>query len=388
MANSRHIPIPVRCSLWGRAAGRCEFAGCNKPLSLHPETKEDVNLAEAAHIIGFSKDGPRGEGELSEELAKDISNLMLLCGDCHKTIDTNKARYPVDTLRPMKRAHESRIDIVSGIDAEKQSHVLLYGANVGEHSSPLSFDNAARAMMPDWYPAEKTPIALGLGDSSFRDKTGEFWSIESAQLRNMVEQRIRPRLATGDIKHLSVFGFAPQPLLMLLGFHLSDIPAAEVFQLQREPQGWRWQAHPNGFEFIVQEPEQFEGAPALVLSLSATVVDERITSVLGEGASIWRVTIPEPNNNFLRSRRQLAQFRNLIRSLMDRIKEKHGQDAVLHVFPAVPVAIAVELGRIIMPKADLPLRVYDQNRELGGFHRALDIPESKIGEVQDHAGKP
>jgi len=90
--------------LWGRAAGRCEFSGCNRPLSFHSKTKEDVNLAEAAHIIGFSEDGPRGEEELSEELGSDISNLMLLCRECHKTIDANRTNYPVGLLRQMKEA--------------------------------------------------------------------------------------------------------------------------------------------------------------------------------------------------------------------------------------------------------------------------------------------
>ena len=66
---------------------------------------------------------------------------------------------------------------------------------------------------------------------------------------------------------------------------------------------------------------------------------------------------------------------------MDRIKALHGQDAVLHVFPAVPVSIAVEIGRVWMPKADLPLCIYDQNRKLNGFTKALEFPEAPGQEV-------
>ena len=61
---------------------------------------------------------------------------------------------------------------------------------------------------------------------------------------------------------------------------------------------------------------------------------------------------------------------------MDRIKVRHGQDVLLHVFPAVPVSIAVEVGRVWMPKVDLPLCIYDQNRKLGGFTKALVFPEN------------
>jgi len=364
--------------LWGRAAGRCEFSGCNRPLSFHSKTKEDVNLAEAAHIIGFSEDGPRGEEELSEELGSDISNLMLLCRECHKTIDANRTNYPVGLLRQMKEAHERRIELVSGIDAEKQSHILLYGANVGHHGSPLSYRKAVWAMIPDWYPADATAISLGLVNSSFLDRDDDFWRIESTQLRRMIELQVRPRLANGEIGHLSIFAFAPQPLLMLLGFLLSDIPAAEVYQLHREPQDWRWQEHPNSFEYVVQEPEEIKGNPALVLSLSATIADDRITAVLGDDVDIWRMAVPEPNNNFLKSRQQLRQFRTTMRRLLDKIKTLHGEEAVLHVFPAVPVAIAVEFGRIIMPKADLPITIYEQNRERGGFLRALRLQNGEV----------
>jgi len=106
------------------------------------------------------------------------------------------------------------------------------------------------------------------------------------------------------------------------------------------------------------------------LSLSATVNDTRIKSVLGSQVSIWRVSIDKPNNDFVKSPKQLIQFRKLLRGLLDEIKAKHGHNNILHVFPAVPVSLAVELGRIWMPKADLPLRIYDENR---GFSFALDI---------------
>src|ERR1035437_8343935 len=50
--------------LWGRAGARCEFSDCNRLLYKAPVTRERVNLAEMAHIYSFSKDGPRGRGDL------------------------------------------------------------------------------------------------------------------------------------------------------------------------------------------------------------------------------------------------------------------------------------------------------------------------------------
>ena len=368
-----YIPDKVKLRLWGKAAERCQYEGCNTPLWLDTLTQVEFNAAYIAHIIADSPNGPRGHPILSEQLKADLSNLMLLCDVHHRLIDKEDvAGHPVERLRDMKALHEQRLEITTAIAPDKQSHILLYGANIGIHSSPLSFNKAAEAMLLERYPAEIHPLTLGMINSSFTDRDAAFWEIESSQLRKMIGQQVRPRLAEGYIRHLSIFARAPQPLLMLLGFLLSDIPAAEVYQLHREPPNWKWQDHPAGFHFVVDEPESISGPPALVLSLSATITDERIKAVLND-ATIWRVTAPLPNNDLLKSREQARDFRTQLRVLMDRIKLRHGQKAVIHVFSSMPVALAVDLGRIIMPKADLPLHIYDENMASGGFMYALEL---------------
>lgn len=367
------IPEKVKLRIWGKAAGRCQYEGCNNPLWLDTLTQVEFNVAYLAHIVADSPDGPRGHPVLSEQLKADLPNLMLLCDAHHRLIDKEDvAGHPVERLRAMKALHERRVETTTAIGPDKQSHVLLYGANIGLHSSPLSFRKAADAMIPDRYPADLHPLTLGIINSSFTDRDAAFWQLESSHLRNMIAEQVRPRLAQGSINHLSIFALAPQPLLMLLGFLLSDIPAAEVYQLHREPADWRWQDHPDGFRFVVEEPEQISGPPALVLSLSATIADERIRAVLND-ATIWRVTTPVPNNDFLKSKQQAHDFRMQLRVLMDRIKLRHGERAEIHVFPAMPVALAVDLGRIIMPKADLALQIYDENNAVGGFAHALQL---------------
>src|SRR5208337_3618678 len=130
---------------------------------------------------------------------------------------------------------------------------------------------------------------------------------------------------------------------------LSDIPAAQVYQLHREPPNWIWQENAMQFNYILKEPETRGQMVALNLSLSATIDNSRIAKVLGKDISIWNLTIENPHNDFLKSREQLGLFRQYFRKLLDRIKAIHGQDAVLHLFPAAPVAVAVEIGRVWMP---------------------------------------
>jgi hypothetical protein len=339
-------------------------------------TQERVNASQKAHIYSFSADGPRGHDGLTEEQLNCVENLILVCHECHRKIDqfADGGRYPACRLKEMKADHERRIELVTGIDPGRRSHVLFYGANVGAHSTPFVFNDAATAMFPLRYPVEPHAIALGIIDSSTQDRAAHYWEREATELAIQFERRIRDRVSRQEVDHLSVFALAPQPLLVLLGTLLGDIVPADVYQRHREPPTWSWPTTASPLAFELQEPAASDGPPALVLSLSATVTRDRIEAVLGPEASVWGVTIPRPNNDFIKSREHLSQFRAVLRPLLDRIKAAHGQTTLLNVFPAAPVSVAVEFGRARMPKADMPWRIYDQNNQRGGFVAALNIP--------------
>lgn len=363
---SRHIKPDVTAMLWGRAAGRCEFWGCNTPLWKSLVTQERVNRAQRAHIYAFSGDGPRGHRGIPLARLNDIDNLMLVCHGCHRKIDQHQdgGRYPATLLKEWKALHERRVEIVTGIDPAKKSTVLLYQVNIGRHSKPLQFEDAANALFPRLHPADDRGIRLGTVNSSFTEKSPPFWNYESENLRNQYSQLVRGLAANGHIDHLSVFAIAPQPLLILLGSQLNDIGSAEVFQLHREPQTWSWPARAGKLEFRVERPASFTGTPALVVALSSPVADDRITGVLKD-AAIWRVTVPRPNMDLIKSREHLSAFRDVIRTLLDEITFRHGAATPIHVFPVAGVSAAVELGRVRMPKAQAPWQLYDQVGGLG-----------------------
>jgi len=374
---TRHISISTQCMLWGKAAGRCEFAGCNRPLWKSSITQESVNVAQKAHIYSFSAQGSRGNEGIAKDELNDISNLMLVCHECHQKLDGphGSVRYTATLLRDMKNEHEERVERITGIAESRKSQILLYGANIGDHSSPLSYREAATALFPDRYPASDAPIELSTVNSSFSDRDPAFWRIEAENLRRKFEKRVRERLALGEVDHLSVFSLAPQPLLILLGTLLGDIVPSDVYQRHREPPTWKWPRDVATQQFELKEPVTESGTPALVLASSATVVEERITSLLGCDASVWMVTLPTPHNDAMKSREQLSRLRSLLRFVLDRIKASYSQSTVLHVFPAAAVSAAVEFGRVRMPKADMPWLIYDQVNVRGGFIPAISIPE-------------
>jgi hypothetical protein len=374
---SRDISSSVEAMLWGRAAGRCQFDGCNRPLWKSPVTQERVNLAEKAHIYSFSADGPRGNRGVAVKRLNGLENLILVCDICHKTIDKNWSsdRYTVAQLQRWKAAHEERVARVTGIGPEKSSHILLFGSNIGDHQGPLHYTQAVDAVFPRWYPAEDRAIELGVRNSALSEAKKElFWDPTHENLETDYEH-VRRRIRSGEIKHLSVFALAAQPLLISLGALLGDIVRAEVYQLHREPApSWKWPAEaPVAPEVQIWRPSSTNGPAALVLAFSAPVTTDRITSILGNDAAIWTLTVPSPHKEIVKSPAQLSEMRGIFSRVFNEIKAMHGQNTLLHVFPVMPVSLAVELGRARSPKAEMPWRIYDQVGALGGFVPALEI---------------
>lgn len=381
---AKNVSEKARLVLWTRSAGRCQYEGCNKfLLGDIIFGSEKLNTAYVAHIVAREPTGPRGDPVRSQQLADDINNVMLLCDTHHRLIDKDKVdEHPETRLLSMKRDHENRISSVTDIQNDRGTHILLYGARIGEHDCPVRFDLAKQAVLPSRYPLESHGVQLNIIGCGYKDHQQQYWDFQVENLEMQFQSEIRNRIQRGTIGHVSVFALAPQPLLIELGRLLSDIPAAEVFQLHREPQTWGWQDDGARIDFLIGQPKRPAGKIlALKLALSATVTDERIKDVLGSDIPIWSIAAANPHNDILRHCDDLSEFRILIRQIFDRIKAQHGEDAEIHIFPALPVSAAVEVGRVWMPKADLPLVIYDQIRSHGGFADRLKIDAAHVKEA-------
>ena len=73
-----------------------------------------------------------------------------------------------------------------------------------------------------------------------------------------------------------------------------------------------------------------------MFEVSATVGAERIRQVLGENVSIWSIGVASAHNDVMKSRRQKAEFRALVRTALDQIKTAHGQGKTFTFFLRCP----------------------------------------------------
>ncbi|MCF8239805.1 MAG: SAVED domain-containing protein [Melioribacteraceae bacterium] len=366
------IPQGIARKLWVKAAGRCEY--CNEILWQDSLTKRDMNKAYISHIIAAKPKGPRGDKILSKKLEIDFENLMLLCDECHNRIDESDSRsHTVKILKKIKEEHERRIELLTEIKKDKRSYVVIYTANIGKHTIRVSDNEVFNTIIPDWYPAEGRSIKLGMNKSLFIDESPDYWKIEEKNLITRFNKYIAPLLEEEVVHNFSLFALAPQPLLIRLGTLFSDIPNISLYQKHKEPATWKWQESAEVDDFAFNAPTQITDVPGLKFALSANVNDERIHKVLGKNCSIWSITIPHPNNDFLKTKDLLSKFRKVCRKILNEIKTAHGENIPLHIFPAMPVSAAVEFGRVWMPKADLPLVIYDQNTAHDGFIKTIGI---------------
>lgn len=365
----------TRCIVWARSAGRCEYPGCNRLLIGDLISRNsDGNFGLIAHIVAATAGGPRGDPLRSPKLADNPDNLMLLCYEHHKHIDTDGlCDHPEQVLLEMKSCHERRIGLVTDIAPDRASHVLCYGAKIGLHHSPLSFARVREAMIPERYPAEARAISVEIIGSALQDDESRFWDTEPDSLRRQFDTLVRSRIANREIEHLSVFALGPIPLLVDFGRLLCDIASADVYQLHREPAGWTWARTGDHMRLRYALPPGNGKTVALKLALSATITDDRIVAALGDDVAIWSITAEGANNDILRYPEDLGNFRSALRRTYNEIKEVHGSGTVINVFPAVPVSAAVEIGRVWMPKADLPMVIHDETRGRGF------VPRIQIG---------
>ncbi len=360
--------------LWVKSGGRCQYRGCNCSLTQDILTKKYFNKSYIAHIVADVAGGPRGDAVRSPLLKDDITNLMLLCDAHHRLIDrADVAGNPETLLLAMKKEHEDRIETVTAIAPDMQSHILTYKANVGVFTPEMSYQTVSQFLMPTYYPAMADTIDLSLSNSIQKDSTQAYWTTEVANLEAQFDRKLFQKYTKGEIQHLSVFAFAPIPLLIKLGTLINDIYKSNIHQKVRNPDTWNLDDDITEVKYTVIEPEIKHKTVALNISLSATITNDRITQVLGDECDIFTITIDNPFNDYLKSKKHLEDFSISIRQLFNQIKAKYDAQTPIHIFPAMPIAKAVELGRVWMPKADMPLYLYDENTANSGFVKVIEI---------------
>ncbi|MCY1704277.1 SAVED domain-containing protein [Deinococcus sp. SL84] len=357
-------PQGVVNELWARAAGRCEFQGCNELLYLDEITGKRHNGATIAHIVAYSPDGPRGDIQRSEALRQEISNLMLTC-KLHGSLIDNLAyvdQFTEEVLLGFKESHETRIrEATAALDDQKTTLLLLQGRIAGRVSH-INLAEVQRAIQPRW-PGSENETTIDLNDYVLGEDRASYWDMTSEKIRDEVKALLKRKHGQS---HLSIFAMAPIPLLVLLGFELGSRIDGDIFQYHREKQinKWCWSEGDSTAEdsFDIYKPKEVDATLediALVISITRQIQPDLITNTLAIPHARYEIRARKTGTDFLKYRSQLTVFAAEYRQVMKAIGETFPKVKRIHLFLAGPVASAIEAGRNLIEKADPELVVYE-----------------------------
>lgn len=232
-----------------------------------------------------------------------------------------------------------------------------FTADIGKNAVRISDAEVAAALAPA-EPAE--PIVLDLGDRC-SDGRGASWASAIVELERAAS------LARESTEPLAVFAIAPIPMLVAVGSLLGDKLPGVVFERHRHladvdpARAWCWEDDGPDLAWApFRPPRQQRGATdvAVLLSISGPVDCAAVSGVLPQQHPQYEIRLESPRSNVVRTKAQLASFVTRWREVLDHIRETYGETVRVHVFPAVPVSVAVECGRRML-QADPTLRIYN-----------------------------
>jgi hypothetical protein len=372
--NRPAIPEHIKLKLWVLSGGRCEFPGCNKYLWRDGLTLSEDNFSHMAHIVAATPGGPRGDRILSAEMAKDFDNLILVCFDHSKQVDgINKDNYSIEELQKYKQSHEDRIRRQTELYPNATTTVLRFIANIGDRPVKIALSDAHQSILP-FFPFDDRGILMDFTNRPGRGGQN-FWESFADEIKVRVDRELTDANDRARPEHISIFALGPIPLLIVLGQSIGNTISCDLFQRHRDTENWKWKLEDgNSLEYQTRE---FKGVDtndvALVISLSGKVHEDEVYKVFENRPHFYEIFIESPNPGFLSQKSRLSKFRDIYRSLLSQIRDRHGVAAVMHLFPAIPAPVAVLCGRELLPKSDPKMIVYDHEKNQGGYVPILRI---------------
>src|SRR5690606_36015931 len=119
-----------------------------------------------------------------------------------------------------------------------RTKLLTLSANIDKIKILIPQDKTFSAILPK-YPDDERGIVLdysglrGDGDLSY-------WKNLTEEITSTIDRELMPLLKKGDLPPLSIFAIGPIPLLIHLGATLGKAIPADIYQLHRDTEDWKW----------------------------------------------------------------------------------------------------------------------------------------------------
>lgn len=125
--------------LFALSNNQCAFPQCEAPIIESSGTVTGI----ICHIKARKKKGPRYDDNQTEEERHSFENLVLMCARHSKQIDSEPARFTVETLHDIKALHERNGPIELSIEDGKRVDALLANyRSINVHTKKVTIEKA------------------------------------------------------------------------------------------------------------------------------------------------------------------------------------------------------------------------------------------------------
>lgn len=316
--------------------------------------------------------------------------------DIPKILESKRKQAPAVAIDHWSSDH--LWELARGLSLQQRSEILgapngyenlfLYGASSREIEEQLS--NSFLVLVQDLLsPMNLQSVVEALSPAKpfgapffIRPVYGDLpWEEAAREQRLMVLEAVSR--GRDVLPRFAVFALAPIPLLIHLGFVLSDRVEVQCFQYDRDTATWKWPAEAieesDGQLTVSGLPVGTNEAPmevSIALSLSARILPADIVTAAPASRVLVEIGTRTPDVMWLKSPKQLAKLGKVFRATLARLRSELPQCSRIHLFYAGPAGGAVVVGQQINPRMNPPIELYEYSRQKQPhYRRALTLLE-------------
>lgn len=348
--------------LWGRAAGRCAMANCRVELFVTEEDYDPICvIGEMGHIAASSNAGPRANIELAARDRDKYENLILLCRNCHRKVDTLKRSFPEVRLLEIKAEHEAWVRTAL---PERGFTNLQWKVLRLQGDFPFDPTTIAEALSPD-QEAGVTMISV----SATRGSSVSIQENLQAQIYAMTEN------SDPVASRVAVFPLAPVSACVYAGYLLTNRINVRGFQYHRDDATWAWPKTPHTVTMPSVEESVKSALPNaeifFLFELTAPIDALEILEATGGDRAVYRCSVPDRSTGWLKSKAQLDELARKAREMFEGAAIYYPDSPRWHILYAGPAPGGLVVGQQLNPTMIPKVQLYE-------FQRPRHIPSITI----------
>jgi hypothetical protein len=279
-------------------------------------------------------------------------NLILLCRNCHRKVDTLKQSYPDERLLEIKASHEAWVRTAlpeRGFTNHRWQVLCLQG------DFPFDPTTIAEALSPDQEASVKQ-IRVSATRASW------------ASIQESLKAQIHTMIVNSDsvASRVALFPLAPVSACIYSGYLLTNRLNVRAFQYHRDQATWAWPKNPG----VLTTPTVAESVDSkspsaelfILFQLTAPIDASDLLEETGGERAVYQCSVPDLSTGWLKSKSQLDELARKAREAFEAAAIRYPRSVRWHILYAGPAPGGVVVGQQLNPTMIPKVQLYEFQR--------------------------